>query len=88
MKERTKQNITHTVKWGDITFWFIEDEVPLSSLKYSLGRLIAQNYEKNNLNYSTAEDELVVEEYKGGFVELPRVFRDITDMESFFIMFD
>lgn len=88
MKELTKENITHQVEWEGMTFWFIVDQVPLSSLKYSLGRLIAQNYRKHDMYYDTAENDLKITEYVFGPVELPRVFRNINDMEMFFMMFD
>lgn len=87
MVERNKNNITHTVRYDSLTFWLIVGEQTLGSLQYSLIKLINQKYEKDKIE-SDIENDLIIEEYDNGPVEIIRTFRNIEDMESFFIMID
>lgn len=84
----TIDSVTHVARYGGTEFYLIADKHPVNSLKYTLGRCIAQNENFRSNGTDSVSDEITVipiDEYTGEIKDNFRVFRDENDMTGFFV---
>lgn len=90
--KKLKENITHVARFKEIDFYLITDEQPVSSLKYTLGLVIAQKGKGlfHNGDEDNVEDEIIIIPIEQYDKKIPVNFeihtlRNVDDIEGFFI---